>query len=122
MIHHQTHVENQTSVMKTRGQQLDAECELRCHGTEIEACTSETKTSRCKTKADTKKQLKPMDTQEKSNKSKSILNPWQIKGIDALQLQLDHQAEALRKHHNASREFMDKLEYEDKADLYHTGH
>ena len=52
------------------------------------------------------------------NKLKSMLNPWQTKGIDALQSQVDHQAEALRRHRNASREFMDKLEHEDKADLY----
>ena len=44
--------------------------------------------------------------------------PWQTKGIDELQSQVDHQAEALRKHRNVSREFMDKLEYEDKADLH----
>ena len=52
------------------------------------------------------------------NKLKSMLNPWQIKGIDELQSQVDHQAEALRKHRNASRESMDKLEHEDKVDLY----
>ena len=58
-----------------------------------------------------------MDTQEMSTQLKSILNPWQIKGINALQSQVDHQAEALRKYRNASREFVDKLEHEDKADL-----
>ena len=44
--------------------------------------------------------------------------PWQIKGIDELQSQVDHQAEALRKHRNASRESMDKLEHGDKVDQY----
>ena len=98
VLHRQTHAENQTSVLKTRGQQLDAECELRCQGSEIEACTSEIKTSRCKTRADTKKQLKPMDTQELSDQLKSILNPRQIRGIEILQSPVDRQAEALRKH------------------------
>ena len=116
-LHHQTHVENQTSVLKTRGQQF-AECELRCQGSEIETCTSESKTRRRKTRADTKIQPNPMDAQEMYNKLKSMLNPWQIKGIDELQSQVDHQAEALRKHRNASRESMDKLEHEDKGDLY----
>ena len=59
-----------------------------------------------------------MDTQEMFNKLKSLLSLWQIKGIDELQSQVDHQAEALRKHRNASREFMDKLEHVDKVDLY----
>ena len=116
-LHHQTHAENQTSVLKTRGQQF-AECELRCQGSEIETCTSESKTRRRKTRADTKIQPNPMDAQEMYNKLKSMLNPWQIKGIDELQSQVDHQAEALRKHRNASRESMDKLEHEDKGDLY----
>ena len=73
-------MENQTSALKTRGQQLDAEFELRFQGSEIETCTSETKTSRRTTRADTKKQLKPMDTQEMFNKLKLMLNPWQNKG------------------------------------------
>ena len=59
-----------------------------------------------------------MDTQEMFKKLKSMLNPWQTKGIGALQSQKDHQAEALLKHRNASREFMDKLEHEDKVELY----
>ena len=59
-----------------------------------------------------------MDTQEMFIKLKSMLNPWQINGIDELQSQVDHQAEASRKHRNASRESMDKLEHEDKVDLY----
>jgi hypothetical protein len=48
VLHRQTHEENQTSVLKTRWQQLD-------QGSEIETCTSETKIRRCKTRADTKK-------------------------------------------------------------------
>jgi hypothetical protein len=95
ILNHQAHAENQTSVLKTRGQQLDAECELRCQGSEMETCTSETKTRRRKTRADTKKQLKPMDTQEMSNQLKSMLTPWKIHGIETLQSQVDHQAEAL---------------------------
>jgi hypothetical protein len=118
VLHRQTHAENQTSVLKTRGQQLDAECELRCQGSEIEACTSEIKTRRRKTRADTKKQLKPMDTQELSDRLKSMLNPWQIRGMEILQSQVDHQAEALRKHRNASREFMDKLDHEERTEYY----
>ena len=101
-------MENQTSALKTRGQQLDAECELRCQASEIETCTSETNTRRCKPRADTMKELKPMDTPEMSNKLKSMLTHG-IKGIDALQSQVGRQAEALRKHRNASRDFVDKL-------------
>ncbi len=104
-------------MLKTRGQQF-AECELRCQVSEIETCTSESKTRRRKTRADTHKQPNPMDIQEMFNKLQSMLNPWQIKGIDELQSQVDHQAEAFRKHRNASRESMDKLEHEDKVDLF----
>ena len=93
VLHRQTHVKNQTSVLKTHWQQLDAECELRCQGSEIETCTSETKNRRRKTMANTKKQLKPLDTQEMSDRLKSMLNPWQIRGMEILQSQVDHQAD-----------------------------
>ncbi len=85
----------------------------------MDTFTSETKTSgRSKTRADTKKQLKPIDTQEMSDQSKSMLNPWQIRGIETLQSQVDYQAEALRKHHKSSREFMVKLEREERTEYY----
>ncbi len=118
VLHCQTLEENQTSVLKTRRQQLDAECELRCQGSEIETCTSESKTSRRKTRADTKKQLKPIDTQEMSNQLKSMLNPWQICGMEILQSQVDRQAKALRKHRDASKEFMDELDHEERTECY----
>ena len=56
-LRHQTHAENQTSVLKTR--EKFAECELRCQGSEIETCTSESKTRRRKTRADTKITSRP---------------------------------------------------------------
>jgi hypothetical protein len=59
-----------------------------------------------------------MDTQELSDRLKSMLNPWQIRGMEILQSQVDHQAEALRKHRNASREFMDKLDHEERTEYY----
>ena len=49
---------------------------------------------------------------------KSMLNPWQIRGIEILQSQVNHQAEALRKHRNVSREFMDKLDHEERTEYY----
>ena len=55
--------------------------------------------------------LDVLDTQEMFNKLKPMLKPWQTKGIVALQSQVGHQAEALRKHCNVCREFMDKLEH-----------
>ncbi len=64
VLNHQTHAENQISVLKTRKKQLDAERGSRCQGSEIETCTSKTKTHSQKTRADTKKQLNPMDTQK----------------------------------------------------------
>ena len=84
----------------------------------MEPCTLKNKTCSRKTKADTKKQLNPMDIQEISDRLKSMLNPWQIRGIEILQSQVNHQAEALRKHRNASREFMDKLDHEERTEYY----
>ncbi len=118
VLNRQTHVENQTSALETqyiqysslhealqahfRRQQLDTKCRLRCQESvdpttsqlecenQTERCTSETQTHRQKRRADTIKQLQPQE---------------------------DHQAEASL-NHNASTQFIDKLDHADKAEYY----